>query len=298
MGIMTVNEWFTSSEEYIHGAPANHTNELDGMWCSASLPEGSVLTNWPYIPTGANATFQNLLAACTNSTSPVGEDLWLGTDPLLVDSDRYNWDGFAIRNLFPSFGDGIPDGWEVHFGIDPLNRSSALTDEDLDGWDKNLDGIISPDVSRTEAALKLGEQLSNIEEYRIHFDDGNSVIAGLKNVQMGSTENSLTTYPITFAAQPDSMSVIHHDVRGLNNNGELVYVTTKYGVTVMDYSQSLSSDYWIPQGVILNDAILLQDDDEYYALAMASNIGLGVARIQSDGMLEDVSSWDWSLQER
>ena len=294
-GIMTVNEWFTSSEEYIHGAPANHTNELDGMWCSASLPEGSVLTNWPYIPTGANATFQNLLAACTNSTSPVGEDLWLGTDPLLVDSDRYNWDGFAIRNLFPSFGDGIPDGWEVHFGIDPLNRSSALTDEDLDGWDKNLDGIISPDVSRTEAALKLGEQLSNIEEYRIHFDDGNSVIAGLKNVQMGSTENSLTTYPITFAAQPDSMSVIHHDVRGLNNNGELVYVTTKYGVTVMDYSQSLSSDYWIPQGVILNDAILLQDDDEYYALAMASNIGLGVARIQSDGMLEDVSSWDWSF---
>ena len=294
-GIMTVNEWFTSSEEYIHGAPANHTNELDGMWCSASLPEGSVLTNWPYIPTGANATFQNLLAACTNSTSPVGEDLWLGTDPLLVDSDRYNWDGFAIRNLFPSFGDGIPDGWEVHFGIDPLNRSSALTDEDLDGWDRNLDGIISPDVSRTESALKLGEQLSNIEEYRIHFDDGNSVIAGLKNVQMGSTENSLTTYPITFGAQPDSMSVIHHDVRSLNNNGDLVYVTTKYGITVMDYSQSLSNDYWIPQGVILNDAILLQDDDEYYALAMASNIGIGIARIQSDGMLEDVSSWDWSF---
>ena len=72
-----------------------------------------------------------------------------------------------LEILFPSFGDGIPDGWEVHFGIDPLNRSSALTDEDLDGWDKNLDGIISPDVSRTEAALKLGEQLSNIEEYRI-----------------------------------------------------------------------------------------------------------------------------------
>ena len=73
------------------------------MWCSASLPEGSVLTNWPYIPTGANATFQNLLAACTNSTSPVGEDLWLGTDPLLVDSDRYNWDGFAIRNPISFF---------------------------------------------------------------------------------------------------------------------------------------------------------------------------------------------------
>ena len=29
----------------------------------------------------------------------------------------------------------IPDGWEVHFGLDPLNRSSALFDGDDDGWD-------------------------------------------------------------------------------------------------------------------------------------------------------------------
>ena len=88
------------------------------------------------------------MKACTSAESPVGEDLWLGTDPLLKDSDRYNWDGFSIRSLFPSFGDGIPDGWEVHFGLDPLNRSSALTDEDFDGWDRNLDGILSPDVSQ------------------------------------------------------------------------------------------------------------------------------------------------------
>jgi len=179
-GIMNQNEWYTSSEEYIHGAPANHTTELDGLWCSATLPEGSILTNWPYIPTGANATFQNLLKACNSAESPVGEDLWLGTDPLLKDSDRYNWDGFSIRSLFPSFGDGIPDGWEVHFGLDPLNRSSALTDEDFDGWDRNLDGILSPDVSRTDTALALGEQLSNIEEYNIYFDDGNKVIAGVE----------------------------------------------------------------------------------------------------------------------
>ena len=62
-GIMNQNEWYTSSEEYIHGAPSNHTTELDGLWCAATLPEGSLLTNWPYIPTGANATFQNLLKA-------------------------------------------------------------------------------------------------------------------------------------------------------------------------------------------------------------------------------------------
>ena len=46
-----------------------------------------------------------------------------------------------------------------------------------------LDGVISPDVSRTETALALGEQLSNVQEYNIYFDDGNQVIAGLKSVE-------------------------------------------------------------------------------------------------------------------
>ncbi|MCH1481538.1 MAG: hypothetical protein L7T81_04795 [Candidatus Poseidoniaceae archaeon] len=297
-GIMSFNEWYTSSEEYIYGAPSNHTTELDGLWCAATLPEGSILTNWPYIPTGVNATFQNILAACTNSESPVGEDLWLGTDPLLKDSDRYNWDGFNVRNLFPSFGDGIPDGWEVHFGLDPLNRSSALSDEDLDGWDKNLDGVISPDVSRTATALELGEQLSNIEEYNIYFDDGNTVMAGLKSTLYASEMSTLYQYPISFATQSEEISVINHDVRSLEVVDSMLYVTTKYGITVIDNSLSSSTDYWIPQGVELYDSTILRDQsDQVYAIALASNVGLGVARIQLDGLLQSVDNWDWSQTE-
>ena len=294
-GIMNQNEWYTSSEEYIFGAPSNHTTELDGLWCTATLPEGALLTNWPYIPTGVNATFQNLLAACSNSESPVGEDLWLGTDPLLKDSDRYNWDGFSIRNLFPSFGDGIPDGWEVHFGLDPLNRSSALLDEDSDGWDANRDGVLSPDLSRTDTALSLGEQLSNIEEYNIYFDNGNNVIAGLKSIEFDAAESTLFNYPISFATTSDVPSVMHHDIRNLEIADDKIYITTKYGVSVIDIAAQSSNDYWIPQGVYLQDSELLFDENEnLYALAIASNIGLGVARIQTDGFLDDVTDWDWS----
>ena len=297
-GVMSSNEWYTSSEEYIYGAPSNHTTELDGLWCTATLPDGSILTNWPYIPTGINATFQNILSACTNTEAPVGEDLWLGTDPLLKDSDRYNWDGFSVRNLFPSFGDGIPDGWEVHFGLDPLNRSSALSDQDFDGWDKNLDGVISPDVSRTATALELGEQLSNIEEYNIYFDEGNSVMAGLKSTTYDSEISTLHQYPISFASQIEEISVIHHDVRSLEVVDSLLYVTTKYGVTVIDNSLASSSDYWIPQGVELYDSTILRDqNDQIYAIAFASNIGLGVARIQLDGLLQSVDNWEWSQTE-
>ncbi|MEC8353875.1 MAG: hypothetical protein VXZ47_06010 [Candidatus Thermoplasmatota archaeon] len=294
-GIMNQNEWYTSSEEYIHGAPANHTTELDGLWCTATLPEGALLTNWPYIPTGVNATFQNLLPACTNSESPVGEDLWLGTDPLLKDSDRYNWDGFSVRSLFPSFGDGIPDGWEVHFGLDPLNRSSALLDEDFDGWDENYDGILSPDVSRTDTALAIGEQLSNIEEYKVYYDEGNDVIAGLKSVEFDTDSSTLFNFPISFAVTEEELSIMHHDVRSLNVVDSTIYATTKYGVTIIDYSAQSNIDYWMPQGVILQDAELLFDsDDNLYSIAVASNFGLGVGRILSDGSLEDAKDWDWS----
>ena len=178
-GILSDAERFTAPEEYAHGTPANFTAELDGLWCYATLPEGAVLKNWPFPPSGANATFHNLLPACTSrAVNPVGEDLWLGTDPLLDDSDRYLWDGFSVRPLYPSFGDGIPDGWEVHFGLDPLNRSNALDDPDNDGWDTNRDGGISSDVSRTLTALKVGEALSTLEEYLVHYDDGNTVYPG------------------------------------------------------------------------------------------------------------------------
>ena len=159
-GILSDSERYTAPEEYAYGMPSNFTAELDGLWCYATEPEGSVLKNWPYLPSGNNATFHNLLAACTKTAvNPVGEDLWLGTDPLMDDSDRYLWDGFSIRPLYPSFGDGIPDGWEVHFGLNPLNRSNALDDPDADGWDANRDGGLSDDVSRTETALKLGDCL-------------------------------------------------------------------------------------------------------------------------------------------
>ena len=88
-GVMSESERYTAPEEYAHGMPSNYTTELDGLWCYATLPEGALIKNWPYLPSGANATFHNLLSACTSrAVNPIGEDLWLGTDPLLDDSDR------------------------------------------------------------------------------------------------------------------------------------------------------------------------------------------------------------------
>ena len=297
-GVLSTTERFSSPEEYIQGAPLNHTTELDGMWCSATLPEGSIFKSWPFIPAGQNATFKHLLSACTeNASMVIDEDLWLGTDPLLADSDRYHWDGFSIRRLFPSFGDGIPDGWEVHFGLEPLNRTNALLDPDADGWDANRDGGISPDVSRTLTALSLGESLSTLEEYFVYADDGNSVLPGMKSVLLGNQPDSHQFVPLSFIAPADEMSLIHHDIRDLDEDGAILYATTRYGLTVFNYDQMVSFDHWMPQGVELHESLLLTAQDSSFALAIATNIGLAIAPLQADGNIGPLTTWDWSLSD-
>ena len=159
-GIISVSERFTSPEEYSYGSPSNHTTEIDGLWCKSSLPDGAPFDNWPYIISGDNATFENLLFACAlRGEGGIDTDLWLGTDPMREDSDRWEWTNFTNDKLYPSFGDTIPDGWEVHFGLNPLNRSDALLDTDDDGWDINRDGFITMDPIRTRTGVKLGEEI-------------------------------------------------------------------------------------------------------------------------------------------
>ena len=294
-GVMTASERFTSPEEYAFGTPVAYTPELDGLWCHATLPEGASLKVWPYIPTGANATFQNLLAACTeNGSMPVGEDLWLGTDPLLDDSDRYNWDGFSVRPLYPSFGDGMPDGWEAHFGLDPLNRSNALLDPDRDGWDANRDGFVSSDLSRTDTAMRLGEALSTLQEYLVHDDGGNSVYPGLKNTPLGS-EGDVMIHPLLFDSSVNEPSVLHHDVRSLEHAGDSLYVTTRYGVSILDLTTNTSRHASMVQGVDITDSVLLMSEGLPYSMVMATTLGMVVTPLLADGQLATATEWSWSL---
>ena len=295
-GTLSLAERFTAPEEYAFGTPSSFTTELDGLWCHATLPGGSPLKNWPFLPSGANATFHNILPACTaNSTSPIGEDLWLGTDPLLDDSDRYHWDGFSIRNLYPSFGDGIPDGWEAHFGLNPLNRTNALDDPDLDGWDSNRDGAVTPDLARTFTALELGEALSTLEEYLVHYDDGNTVYPGLKSTGVMNSDDEFIVHPLVYDAEEDAMAINHYDVRSLDEDGENLYVMTKYGVTVLNTIQQTSLHQWLPQGVVVHDGTLIFSDDEPFALALSTSIGVAVSPLLADGSLGPLSSWEWSM---
>ena len=141
-GEIDLDERYTNSEEYWFGAPSDWLTERDGLWCAGIMPN--------LHPDACQDEIQR----------PTGDDGWLGSDPRRMDSDHYTW-----SELFPTSlavpGDGIPDGWEAYYGLDPRNASDATLDSDSDGWDIDRDGFIIPDSSI--ATARWGEAFSNYE---------------------------------------------------------------------------------------------------------------------------------------
>ncbi len=288
-GYMTESELLTAYEEYIYGASSNWTNELDGLRCYSPNPVSSVLNDWPFI--NSNSTLlPNILSACArNGTDDIiDENIWLGTNPTQADSDRYAYDGVKHRRLFPSSGDGISDGWEIHFGLNPLNKSDALLDLDNDGWDANRDGIISVDVAPSEEALSIGEQLSTLEEYLVHLDDENVVKSGMRSVELSSIEGTYTEYPLTAElSETSGVSIINHDIRVIDADAGFLWVGTKLGVTVIDFENSISTDFPLPQGHDLNDMILLEEH-----VVLLTELGAWIAERDAES-IDDSGDWTY-----
>ena len=79
------------------------------------------------------------------------EEYLNGTDPTNNDTD----------------GDGMPDGWEAYYGLQPTNPSDASQDSDGDGYDSNRDGF----VSSLEGYTNLEEFLNNTSPDNNDTDD-------------------------------------------------------------------------------------------------------------------------------
>ena len=225
-GVVEPHEYYTNAEEYHWGAAENWTTEFDGLRCTGELL---------YI----------LSAACQDDPAlqrPTGDAGWLGTDPLRNDSDYYRWVGNRALGQSQK-GDGIEDGWEVYFGLDPRNSSDNVRDGDLDGWDMNRDGLISPDTS--PASLDLGEAFSNLEEYLVYLDDGLWVRAGMKSMPLDDPDAMVTTLD-----QGTMPAMAHHDVHTLfaDDAGDMIWAGTRAGVTVMDAGEGTTTSWTLPDG--------------------------------------------------
>lgn len=246
-GKIDAGEKFTNVEEYYLGTPEDWVTERDGLWCWGSI-EG--LTE----------------DSCqTQFERPTGESGWMGSDPRFSDSDYYFWDEVTAEKL-EVLGDGIPDGWEAQYGLDPLNSSDSITDNDFDGWDEDRDGFITEDV--TIVTSQWGESFSNFEEFSIDFDDGEGVSPGVKAIEISSNTKTMNFDHTTPISTVDT--AVHSIIS--DQSRERLLIGSKYGITALDPFRGSSLEFELPPGIELNSMERVAVDSIDF-LILGSNLG-------------------------
>ena len=262
-GSIEPNEYYNNSAEYNFGVPLEWMTEIDGLWFG--YREGDVDERYT--------------------------SRWRGTDPLNPDSDFFRWSEIGGLEYSPG-GDEIPDGWEVYFGLDPHNKKDNLEDTDSDGWDLTNNGEVTRDLT-TDIVNNCfaggliecgGEAFSNLEEYLVSEDSGDSIRGGLKTVEAGSLKDTLTLYDKT-----TDVKISSHDVKRLatfeDSESSLVYVGTKVGLSVFNMDEMIVEDLLLPNGVEMNDMVLIQNEFGRGAVVMATTDGVYSMPLDKGGVL-------------
>ena len=248
-GEIDLDERYTNSEEYWFGTPSDWLTERDGLWCSGMMPN--------LHPDACQDEIQR----------PTGDDGWLGSDPRRMDSDHYTWSEIVPTSLAVP-GDGIPDGWEAYYGLDPRNASDATLDSDSDGWDIDRDGFIIPDSSI--ATARWGEAFSNYEEYLIHMDSGHWVRPGLRGTMLTHQLDEVMLFDQ--GTNPMLVDGRVHTVLPDNPRDRLL-VGSAYGITAIDPFEGISSTFDLPSGMELFTMIRWNPSSEDY-LILGTNHGI------------------------
>ena len=255
-GFIDLGERYTNSEEYLFGTPEDWITERDGLWCAGQIPG---LT-----PDSCQQTVDRA----------TGDNGWLGSDPTEPDSDYYAWSEIIAVGLAVP-GDGIPDGWEVYYGLDPRNSSDAILDSDLDGWDIDRDGFIVPDIST--ATVHWGEAFSNYEEYMVHYDGGAWVTPGLRGMEITSDYSEFSTFDQTTA--PGLVDGAVHSVIADQSRNRLL-IGSRYGITVVDPIDGSSALRELPTGIELYTMEKWSAENSEFLL-LGTNLGLHTLNLDS-----------------
>ena len=249
-GDIDITERYSNAEEYSFGIPDYWITERDGLWCSGTIQGLSELS--------CQDIFER----------PTGDSGWLGTDPTRSDSDYYSWSDLLASGLIVP-GDGIPDGWEAHYGLDPRNASDAIADSDNDGWDMDRDGFVIPDTSTATSAW--GEAFSNYEEYMVHFDDGSWVKPGVRG-----TASTSHGGPVLFFDQSTNTPLVDGAVHSILKDAdqERILVGSKYGITALDPFGDVSSTHELRAGLEMTSMIRWSSSETSDFMIIGTNQGV------------------------
>jgi len=131
--IVTKDENFTNLQEYLNGTnPRNNDTDGDGM------------------PDGWEAYYGLQPTDSSDAEEDFDEDGYdSNRDTFVSSSEAYTNIEEFLNNTSPNKndtdGDGMFDGWEVYYGLNPLDDFDASVDNDEDGFDSNYNGTIEED---------------------------------------------------------------------------------------------------------------------------------------------------------
>ncbi|NLF33225.1 MAG: LamG domain-containing protein, partial [Planctomycetes bacterium] len=116
---------------YFYANAVNNTNFVGEALDPTTLNSGLVISN-DVIRYSFNPAYDRGLAGDDLDQDGLTtlEEYYLGTNPIHWDTD----------------GDGMPDGWEVQYGLDALNRTDAAQNPDQDFMADDGEGLIHGDV--------------------------------------------------------------------------------------------------------------------------------------------------------
>ena len=133
-------ECFSGNDTYVTD-PSNPDSDDDGM------PDGWEFLNSldPFNPADADEDLDDDGWDFDRNGTIEFSELYTNYEEYLNGSDPRNND---------TDGDGMPDGWEAYYGLNPNSEADSSLDFDSDGYDADGDGEISPD-----------EKFTNYEEF-------------------------------------------------------------------------------------------------------------------------------------
>lgn len=181
----SLNVWALVQNLGASGA-TNSVLSLRRADASATLSTNPVLATVA-APSLAPAESAELLLTLPAGTQPPGEAFYqLRVDEASVTGDvntNNNLTTFAVNLWVDSDGDGIPDDWELAYGLNPTNAADAFQDSDGDGMSNLAEYLAGTDPNDPHSYLR-------IESFSVNGTNGVQLVWGSAASRLYSIERS------------------------------------------------------------------------------------------------------------
>ena len=166
-----------------------------------------------------------------------------------------------------SDGDGMPDFWETDYGLDPYDATDASLDADMDGYDRNKNGILEEE-----------EYFTNLEEYLMEDVIGQSTEPNNKDTDDDGMPDGWEVY-YNFNPHLESDANEDSDEDGYDSNRDTYVNSEEEHTNVEEYLAGTNPREFDTDGDLMSDGWEL-----FYGLNPLSS---------ADGWIDsDADGWD------